>query len=47
MTDPGFIPFTISVGMSNGAGRPGINAVVMTKFDLAMCALINACWRCL
>ena len=29
-TDPGFMSATISAGHSFGAGRPGINAVVMT-----------------
>ena len=42
ITEPGRIEATISLLISRGAGRPGINAVVMTMSCFLMCSAVSA-----
>ena len=47
ITEPGFIEATISAVMMRGAGRPGINAVVMMMSTSAASSAYTAASRAL
>ena len=47
MTEPRFMPATMASGMSTGAFRPGIKAVVITTSALATSSVSIACSACL
>ena len=48
MTEPPFMPATVSAVISDGAGRPGISAVVMTmsaaRASSSYIAAVAATW---
>jgi len=45
MTEPGFMPRTVSSRTSTGAGRPGMSAVVMMMSAAFERSSISADWR--
>ncbi len=47
ITEPGFMPATISAVIRVGAGRPGISAVVMTMSTSRHCAPYSSTSRAL
>ena len=46
ITDPGRMRATADAGISLGAGRPGIAAVVITRSNSGIRSSRAACWRC-
>ena len=46
ITEPGRIRSTAEAGISRGAGRPGIAAVVITMSKSGIRSSSASCWRC-